>query len=276
MRRLGLAVWGSLTISALGCAQDHEQSQFPERRCVEGGASCSAPQEAGPRSAERFDDATSSTTPVVDGCDYNGSHYIFGERFIDTEACLSCRCENYGQTSHVQCDSAMCDEGDRCDGGPCTSCRIGEQTFPVGTGLTCDACNECTCTGLGSWLSTLVLCSELPPLQRCPQPTAASTVATSLIYLDSSPPGSIALRGRFPRGGCGTSHELRGCYAFEDAKHVRIWLELANAPADCEVAFIEEGPFDVSSVRGNQRRGSSSEHGSLTLEVGDQTFDYAF
>jgi hypothetical protein len=129
---------------------------------------------------------------------------------------------------------------------------------------------------LGDWLSTIVICDAPPPLQRCPQPTAASEGTTSLIYLDPFPPGRILLRGRFPRGGCAASHELRGCYAFEDAKHVRVWLELASAAADCEVPFIEEQPFDVSPVRGDQRRGSSSEHGALTLEIGDQTLDYAF
>lgn len=171
----------------------------------------------------------------------------------------------------MSCDFAFCDEGTECDGGPCRSCSIGSFGFPVGTSLSCDGCNECTCTGHGDWLSTLVICDGLPSLERCPQPSAAKP-EMSVIYLDDlSASWSLAVRARFERGGCNPP-DVRGCYAIGDGDHVSIWLEPLQPLASCRSPFFEERTYGLNALRDELRRTLGP--GFVSLDVGDHSFDF--
>jgi hypothetical protein len=211
-------------------------------------------------------------TLAASGCESEGQHYIFGERFIQPE-CTTCICERDGV---AHCNWAFCNEGTKCDGGPCSSCMIGEQSYPVGSSLTCN-CNECTCTGEGGWLSTIVLCGGTPPLLPCPQPSAAGAGETRVVYYDPTSSDPLGMQVRFSHGGCSRHPPtLRGCYLFADASHVRVWIEAEAALEDCEVPYIEERSFDIAPIRETHRRNAGRESGSVMLEIGDRTLDYTF
>jgi hypothetical protein len=248
----------------VGCAERHRTILTPD---------------AGPEPVGAAD-ASVQPTPARDGgprtaaigCDDDGGHYLFGERFTKDSQQRACRCDATG----VECQTACCKaDATQCDGGPCTTCKMGLQTFPVGASLTCsDGCNTCVCTAYGSWLETLVACVSVPPqLERCPQPTAAEP--SSLVFVDPTADGRVELRTRFARGGCELyPPDVRGCYQL-DAEHVaHLWMEPLSSLADCEVPFIAERVFDLATLRQELMR--TTPDGSTVIAVGPETISVAF
>lgn len=186
-----VAIFAAATIVLVGCARDHgrDSSAPSAQRDVEPPAVLPAP------AVDASESNDARATRVPNGCEYAGRHYMLGERFENREECLSCRCMRYGET---HCDNGLCvDFVTACDGGPCTSCRIGLQTLPVLTGLTCsDGCNECTCVPHGDWLMTLQACGDLPLLEQCDASTAR-TGDSRLVFFDPTQRGRIELRTTF-------------------------------------------------------------------------------
>lgn len=209
------------------------------------------------------------------GCDVEGHHYVFGERFTIASEERTCECDPTGVECHSYCCSA---DVTKCDGGPCTTCTMGMQTFPVGASVTCDdGCNECTCDPYGGWLQTLVGCvTEPAELQPCSPPTAAAQAASaSLVFIDPSAFSKVELRTRFARGGCELyPPDVRGCYRL-DADHVaQLWMEPLSSLADCEVPFIVERVFHLNALR-QEIVGIAPDRASV-IAVGQEKFSVAF
>jgi hypothetical protein len=226
-----------------------------------------------------------STTPASDAgspprmagptyCEHDGRRFKFGESFFDRERCESRLCQHGG---HWALQSALCDEGEECDGGPCDECTFGwaptyRYPFPLGTTLTCsDGCNLCTCTAYGKWISTQVACSELTEVEPCSDMPEVDS--SRVLFVSGSDGQALSLQGEFSRGGCDNA-PMRACYAAlpsAGAQILRVWLEPAKPLAACAVPFIAEAIFSLAPLR--ERYGD--DHEAVVIKVGAYAFPFA-
>lgn len=257
-----------LVVSAVACSDAH--SLLDAKRGVAGEAAVDAVS-----STAASDAGSPPQAAGPSHCEHEGRRFKFGESFFDRERCEGRRCQHGG---HWAIQSALCNEGDECDGGPCEECTLGwEPTyrypFPLGTTLTCsDGCNLCTCTAYGKWISTQVACSELTKVEPCSNMPEVDS--SRVLFVSGSDGQALSLQGEFGRGGC-DSTPMRACYAAlpsgGGAQILRVWLEPAKPLAACEVPFIAEAIFSLAPLR--ERYGDA--HEAVVIKVGAYAFPFA-
>ena len=94
--------------------------------------------------------AGSGSTQPTDRCVYNGSTYLVGQSFPDSDGCNSCTCLRGGDVG--------------CTERGCVSCTYAGAVYPVGQGFPSrDGCNQCECLLDGSVRCSLEACVCNPP-----------------------------------------------------------------------------------------------------------------